>query len=193
MAAFESEWRRFYPNADPTGWMMRRAGARHWLRFHSLPGSKRYPENDDERRTLLARQNALGVEVLGSDGACWLAQTVWESSDWETSGVGSDPREVWPRFAFEFAYRFLADEGDDEEYPWDVYASRRMWLEGAFDDLLIAIAEDRAAPTLWMSPASGTVFAPYDGGVDLFLPDLVQVDSLKAKHPDWLSTHPQGF
>jgi len=194
MPSFEDDWRCFYPGADPIGWMMRRAGAKHWVRFHSLPASKRYAETDEERGILLARQNALADVVLGPQAPCWLAQIYWETPEGYVD-LGDDlhPQLKWPNDSFQQAFRFLADEGDDEEHAWNAYASNVRWVAGAFDDLLRAIADEDAAPTLWMSTASGAVFAPYDGGVDLFLPSAGEVAVLKAAHGEWLSDHPSGL
>jgi hypothetical protein len=71
-----------------------------------------------------------------------------------------------------------------------VYAAQNQWTDHAFDDLLWAIANEQAPRTLWMSVSTGAVFAPYDGGADLFLPTAQQVDDLRAKHRHWLSSPP---
>ena len=180
MTGFEAVWRRFHPGFDPVGYLMREAGAPNWVRFHSLPGSKRYAETDAERAIILDRQNALAMEVLGA-GPCWL--------------VRSEP------FDLDLANAFASGEGrfDEEpevaqaEGPWQGEAVPTRWAPGAFDDLLLAIADDRAGRTLWISEADGAVFAPYDGGVDLFLPEPGRVLAVKAAHPDWLSPHPGGL
>jgi hypothetical protein len=185
MQSFEGHWRKFYPNAQgPTGWMMRRSGAVHWLRFHSLPQSKRYAETEAERRVLLARQNALAYAVLGHSD-CWLVQTCWVAA--------SQEQKPSPNYPFEFSFEFLADEGDDDDHPWKVYASAQTWGRGTFDNLLLAIANDDIRDTIWLSCETGAVFAPYDGGVDLFLPTQSQIETLKAEHRDWLSPHPDGL
>ena len=46
MSDFREIWSRFHPGINPVGYMMLRAGAQHWVRFHSLPESQRYPNDD---------------------------------------------------------------------------------------------------------------------------------------------------
>jgi hypothetical protein len=46
---------------------------------------------------------------------------------------------------------------------------------------------------MWVSATTGAVFAPYDGGTDLFLPTADDVASLKREFSDWLSDHPGGL
>jgi hypothetical protein len=190
MDDFEKAWRGFYPSCYPIGYMMRSAGAEHWIRFHSLPQSKRYADSDDEVRTLLHRQNELAREVLGST-PCWLVQTCWETP--RGSVEVSDEKVAFSacrEFKLSFSFRFIQEDG---EVGWNAFTRLTSWGDRTFDGLLLAIAGERAAPTMWVSNDTGAVFAPYDGGVDLFLPMAASVESLKSKHADWLSRHSKGL
>ncbi|MGE0666698.1 MAG: hypothetical protein AB7O49_09080 [Sphingomonadales bacterium] len=198
---FETAWRRHYPNHEPVGYrmltndmLMAADDAQCWARFHSLPESKRYADTPVERAILLERSNTLANEVLGDGSACWLVQTQWVTPDRVTDIADEfDPFRACHEYGLSFAFRFLVDEGDDDVRPWNVYAAPVRWCESAFDDLLWAIANERAGPTLWMSQATGAVFAPYDGGVDLFLPSTKMVVALKNRYAAWLSNHPLGL
>ena len=59
-------------------------------------------------------------------------------------------------------------------------AVQTSWSPGRFDDLLLAVADEKARPRLWMA-ANGAIFAPYNGGVDLFLPDVTQVQRMSER------------
>lgn len=193
MSSFETAWRKAYPSCEPIGYRMRLAGERHWLRFHSLPLSKRYAETDDEWRILLRRQNILANAVLGAGSSCWLVQTCWRTPEGVVDIADAhDPFRATREQGLAFAFNFR-DEDDEDATPWDVNAALVTWDEGRFDDLLRDVADERAAPTLWMSAETGSVFAPYDGGVDLFLTDRAMVERLSARHSDWLSSHPDGL
>jgi hypothetical protein len=189
MPTFETDWRRFYPNTNPIGWMMRSADTRHWNRFHSLPLSKQYADTDEERQILLVRQNTLASEVLGEGSPCWLTRTFREIPQGYIDHSGPlAPLTAWPKYRFEFSFHFIIDGFDEEgeQAGWNVFASLQTWTAGAFDDLLWAIADEQIVDTTWMSPSTGAVFAPYDGGVDLFLPTDDLVKELRIKHHDWL-------
>ncbi|TVZ93526.1 hypothetical protein FB157_106248 [Streptomyces sp. BK340] len=41
-------WQRQYSKGSPIAHELRTAYGDRWVRFHSLPGSKRYPETEDE-------------------------------------------------------------------------------------------------------------------------------------------------
>lgn len=192
MNRFQQLWARYHEGHRPVGYMMSAKDAANWVRFHSLPGSKRYADSDDERRLILQRQNLLGAEVLKSD-PCWLVQTHWIIPEGVVDVAdANDPFAATRQFGLDPVFEFL-DDGGDEEFRWRVHAGTTRWTSGVFDELLMSIADDRAGPTLWMSEASGAIFAPYDGGVDLFLSGPDQVAVLKAKYRDWLSDHPEGL
>ena len=163
-------------------------GTANRLRFHSLPASKRYADTDEERSVLLGRQNVLASEVLG-DRPCWLVQAHWVLRAGERDLTDQhDPFRATREWKLDFAFEFL--EYDGEEWrPWRVYAAQVRWSPGEFDDLLLSIADEKAGPTLWMG-ADGAIFAPYDGGVDLFLRDAGAVQRLATQHSEWLPTHP---
>lgn len=195
-AGFREAWARHYPDLEPVGYEMLAPGARQWVRFHSLPGSRRYPETDADWRTLLARQNRLAAEVLGEGRPCWLVQSRWEQDpDYPDIALlrDSDPFAAISDYGLSPAIITLRDAGTEFENRWEACAGSVTWATGRFDALLCQIADDRAAPTLWFSGETGAVFAPYDGGVDLFLPDPERVRDVTERHRDWLSGHPSGL
>lgn len=194
MSNFEQSWKCLHPNSYPVGYMMRGAGDPNWLRFHSLPESKRYADNPDERVLLLARHNRIAAEVFGNGSPLWLVQTCWETP--EGMCEASDTQEQFRAcrdYDLAWAFRFLVDEDDEDEHAWNVHAAQTVWADGKFDELLWDIANENAAPTIWMSASTGAVFAPYDGGIDLFLPTQELVQRLRASYPEWLSDHPEGL
>lgn len=67
------------------------------------------------------------------------------------------------------------------------------WQGGVFDKVLKDVADDATGPTLWCDREYGRVFAPYDGGFDLFPISMAEVAELKARHKDWLSKEPSGL
>lgn len=181
------------------GWMLRNEGVPNWIRFHSLPQSKRYADTDEERAILLARQNALATEVLNV-GPCWLVQTHWTTLPGEVDWADQhDPFWATREYGLEYAFEFLEEDGADEDdpggepdRPWRVHAAPTDWSPGQFDHLLISIADEKAGSTLWMG-TDGAIFAPYDGGIDLFLSGPEAVELLRSRHPGWLSDHPLGL
>jgi hypothetical protein len=71
--------------------------------------------------------------------------------------------------------------------------SRVFWQEEVFNDLLKDVADEATGPTLWCNRETGKVFAPYDGGFDIFPTSTAEVAELKERHKAWLSSEPSGL
>jgi hypothetical protein len=171
---FRAEWSRHYADLPPLPWILRRR-ALPWIRFHALPNSRRYAKDELECAVILDRANAIGDELLGDGVQCWMVETQIELDG---------PRE------FSFAWT----EDEDPDAPvWHFSAQSVIWQKNAFDTTLSAIANDQCDRVLWIAGHTGAIFAPYDGGFDLFPPSWSQVTLLKEKWPEWLSSHPEGL
>ncbi|MEZ5961104.1 MAG: hypothetical protein R3C30_11855 [Hyphomonadaceae bacterium] len=174
MSEFETVWRRHYGDTPALSWAMRDREAGDWLRFHALPRSKRYPDSPEEEQIILERANTLARAVVGEGATCWLAQ----AGDWEP------PFDANAQIAGRFHY---------DEFDWLLFVSRLTFKSGVFDTLLLAVAKDTALRSLWLNEDTGDVFAPYDGGFDLFLKSPSEVEFLKARHASWLSPRCDGL
>jgi hypothetical protein len=131
--SFASAWKLFHPDVNPLGWMMRESAPDTWVRFHSLPGSKRYPETDAEWRTVLERANSLATECLGIGQTCWLVQCRLTHPDEPDAPSVAD--QSVPDFDLTPSFKFV-DREDEEESAWIAYAHHIHWWPGHFDPLL---------------------------------------------------------
>lgn len=183
MTNFRAFWQSHFNDAPPLGFALRETLPERWVRFHSLPMSKRYPETDDEHRIVLDRANAIAQTVLGQQADCWLVQAGDTGLGWPDEAFAA--REGW-RLSDQGAFRY-------DETEWPVFAGKVAFAGGAFDELFLNVASDRAAPTLLMHSESGNVFAPYDGGIDIILANASEVSKLKADRAKWLSPRVDGL
>ncbi|MEG3179539.1 DUF3885 domain-containing protein [Sphingomonas sp. LT1P40] len=173
---FLDDWSRFHAGRLPLGWLLRQDVHLPWVRFHALPESKRYAENDEERSIILHRANALAERLLGLDSGCW----VIEARSAASKGGGELAMEA-------------AESDDPDGFIWSFYVRLETWQTGRYDRELMAIADDDPNPVIWMRQGDGAIFAPYDGGFDLFPTTRKAVRLLKSQQPDWLSKHPKGL
>lgn len=91
------------------------------------------------------------------------------------------------------AVLFGTESADPDELEWTFYARRERWRAATHDAKLLSIADDQPRRAIWMKVDDGSVFAPYDGGFDLFPTSWEAVGRLRAQWPDWLSSHPAGL
>lgn len=173
---FNGEWAKLHSDRQPIGWMLRKDQTLPWLRLHALPDSKRYAENDTELGVILSRANEIGNKLLGSEAPCWMIEARAD----QIVGTG------------EYAGQFAEDD-DSDGMVWRYFVQSVDWQAGAFNRVLADIANDGPYYVVWMARNGGALFAPYDGGFDLFPSSLEQVETLKSDWSDWLSSHPEGL
>jgi hypothetical protein len=170
---------------------LRAAFLNRWVRFHSLPGSKRYPEDDAEYAEVLARHNAVMGE-LARPGE----QVVLVTTGYSGSPV---PSRYYPELAaFDpgaAPWRTVdrVEEAFDELNYWHLFASARTWRPGEFDSLVRLVADDKVANVLVVAPDCRWVLHPYDGGMDVIAESPEHRGLLRAKYAVWLSARADGL
>jgi len=179
-AGFSSDWARHVGTTGPLAHHLRQARLLPWIRFHALPMSKRYAETTEEKQIILTRADELATEILGEKADCWLVECR-DDRFGNATGTG-----VKGHAALDIAE-------PEEDYIWTAYVTPVRWKAGSARRLLWQVAQDRTGPTLWINRTSGAIFAPYDGGFDLFPTSQQHVEALRRKYPDWLSNEPGGL
>ena len=179
-------WRATFGDIAPAGFVCRNAHPERWLRVHSLPESKRYPETNTERREILERHAAVARHVLGDGTQCtlfisrWGPARVWAADDLPWLGVLP---------AHLASFLSPEDDGFVNEPDWEwlqVFGIDITWKAHGHDRLVLACANDATGPLLVANLFRGTAYAPYDGGADLFFPDSMAVDVARDAFGDWV-------
>lgn len=176
---WESQW----PGDEPVGHLLRCDHQGRSTRFHSLAHSKRYATSADETAEILRRDYAILADllVLSSSTAIHVIGQEWDADDLVGGRIKRYMPGAWP-------WRIFTDP--DAHIPGEPTHSFYFWVlpihtVEALDELLQWVAEDRVR--FIVADAEMTwIFAPYDGGCDVFLPNAETRDELEAKHPDWL-------
>jgi hypothetical protein len=186
-----SNWAARFGDLLPLGHVLRTAlaGSR-WLRIHSLPEAKRYAESGAEYDELLRRHNEVASEVLGSAAPCAMivaryasgAQTTDWSEEARVLGWSLEPNTTWGRAAY-----------DDDGVFLEFAIAPVAWSPSTFDALIRSVADDQERGVLFFSETTGEVYAPYDGGADLFLRSSDRRDAFRLRWQRWLSARLDGL
>lgn len=187
-------WRSFFGTAPPVGYLCRVGLHDRWLRIHSLPGSKRYPDSKGELREVLNRHNSVARYLLGEGADCILFSVRF--GDGERWSDHTQPADS--RYAREFLWldkRAQEHVGsfETEDGLCQMFASRQHWKSGDFDRLILMSARGIAGPCLFASTVAARAYAPYDGGADLFFPSPGDVEVARDVFRGWLPTTPSGL
>lgn len=184
-------WAAHYGDLVAVGHLLRSALPDRWLRVHSLPDSKRYAGNAQEYAEILRRHNEVALEILGSnDEAILLAHAWGTNEDFVSTFTGFG----WAREAgLGEAKPFCCVRPAGEDVDILVGGLSIHWSAGAWDTLLRDVADDRSSSVALLNPRSGEVYAPYDGGADVFVGTPQRVADLRQRWRSWLSAHPAGL
>jgi hypothetical protein len=178
-------WRQQWPHCPPLAHTLKHVYRDRWVRFHSLPESKRYPEDDAEYDIVLHRYNTVLDELFHAQEV--LIVTTDSSNDPEPPPAPPDARH-WT------SIRTTEDESDPDFINYDhLYVRHAHWQSGLIDDLLRAVADYAVNTVMVASPSFDRIHHPYDGGADVLLPTSDERDALKRRYSDWLSSNPQGL
>lgn len=155
-----------------------------WVRFHSLPESKRYAEDEGEYAILLERYNIVLDELFaGTD--VYVITPVWTTDPHVPAHLPDTG--YWQSL-------LVSDDPDPEFRTYcHLFVSRRPWQYGCINETLRDVADDKRAGVLITDTRMRRIHHPYDGGADVLLTTPEERDRMRDRHATWLSRHPSGL
>lgn len=185
-------WRARHPSVAPLAHTFRSAYADRWVRFHSLPGSKRYPESEEEYAVVADRCNTVLDELFtGLD--VFVVTMDWSSTPTGPEGFPTPRRELQPNGVHWWTESEEGEPNPEFHTHTRLYADRRRWRRGCVDGLLRAVADEALVEVFVTDTDLRRVHHPYDGGADVILATPAERDRSRQRHGDWLSDHPGGL
>jgi hypothetical protein len=192
MKDLENFWNKELSNVWPIAHELKRVYAERWVRFHSLPESKRYAETLEERAIILERHNTVLNDLNRSDSSLYLVTSQW--GDTATPEQDRDELNTLdPGAVFWKSLPLHELTNDDDQVFLHLSVSLWQWRKGVFDAILTLVADNRLANLMIIYVADKWVYHPYDGGADVILMSTEERDKLKEKYFRWLSNHPSGY
>jgi hypothetical protein len=179
---FPTWWRDNFCATQPLGYELRRALPERWVRIHSLPESRRYPEDEADWEILERRHREVADWILGEDSPCWLLVPPFDARLSCFGSISLDVLDALPPF----------DVGDTDEPPEPFSGSPCKWDFIAFRHILRAVAMNETY-AVFVSLEKSAIYAPYDGGADLILPSPGLRDSARMRFKDYLSRLESGL
>ncbi|WP_114790431.1 hypothetical protein U0035_14230 [Niabella yanshanensis] len=193
--AFQQLWALHYRDTVPISHLFKHSYADRWFRIHSLPESKRYAENEEEWEILLSRQNEIITDLFGPDTPILIVtgEYCWDESK---SIHITEEEEIFKPFSFILLDNIELNKVGKEQYNEHnfyrpAFASA-IWKRNYHDGLLREIANDNTR-AFFVSFDKNVIVAPYDGGIDFILKDILTKEKYKNKFVKWLSEHESGL
>jgi hypothetical protein len=174
-------WTTSFRNCDPVADRLRSAFPYRWVRFHSLPDAKRYPDSEGEYAILLDRHNSVMAALARVGENVVLLTTEFSDSPMPARAPSDSPGATWWRTV----------KVDDAF--WHIYRAVVVWEPHRFDPLIRLVAQDVTANVMICDPECEWLLHPYDGGMDVILGSSESRDILRERFKPWLSPHADGL
>ena len=186
-------WNTSFPDQAPIAYKLKNNLSERWVRFHSLPDSKRYAENESEYNEILTRHNKI-LNELGAENHYVYIVAPEYSDKKEPEPLSEKLKSIIGNASY-WQTVAIHDPEDDEEYHsyMHLYELQVKYTNGTFDKTFRLVANDELANIMIICPELNWVFHPYDGGSDIVLANEIEKQKLKNKFKNWLSSHPEGL
>lgn len=173
----------------PVPYQLRDRLPERWVRFHSPPEAKRYPDSPLEMEQVLSRYHRLIDSVLHDPAT--ITVVIGRFVDEETTvELPSEPPGLVPWRTV------VADHGPhfpDETIRVLLAVTHMDRRAPALDELLRAVAEWREVNVMLLAPPVPTLLHPYDGGTDVITESSFERDALRAEFQSLLSPYAHGL
>jgi hypothetical protein len=181
-----------YPECEPLAEQLKFVYKDRWVRFHSLDKGKRYPENEEERQTVLKCHLAV-LESLGADDLSFVITWHWAESPVPSPNVLKEQDSLYSAVH----WKTLLEDPEETEPEFETYRhlflSRHRLGGEVFNEILRAVSNDEIGGVIIAPQDLSWLYHPYDGGADVIVGSAGQRDTLKEHFKDWVATGPGGL
>ena len=138
-------WNRHYSGILPLADTFRTTFKDRWVRFHSLPESKRYAESESEYQTISFRHNKV-IARLCKDSKLILITAFYSENSAPVKDIGRSSLELFNLDSSAKHWQTVALHEIDSDYEPECYlhffASEWNWSPKVFDPILKLVADD---------------------------------------------------
>lgn len=186
-------WNKSLDGCAPLAHTFRDKFSDRWVRLHSLPESKRYPDLETEYQEVLYRHNKILNELSNKEEMLILIATEYSEKK-EHDKLEKELDELMTDNIYWNSCLMEEPEDDDDDVSFcHQYIQEVRWEPSVFDDVLRLVANDEVANIMIFSSSTGWLYHPYDGGADVILKDSDARNSIKDRYAKWLSVRPDGL
>lgn len=195
---FTKDWLHHYSDSPPVSHWFKWAYPDNWFRIHSLPQSKRYPDNDNEWKILLKRQNEIITDMFGLDTNVYLVSSDADREFKTLSVLHYGNGEMYQFIhigeidLYKLDVEYYRDEYIYDKHTFKPVFAEIVWRPYLHDNLLKEIANGNTRVFL-VSFDKEIIIAPYDGGIDFIVKEERTKDIYKTRYKEWLSNRADGL
>ncbi len=188
----QSYWNEHFSGCPPVGYLFKHKYPDLWLRIHTLPESKRYPDNGYEYQEIFRRHNVLCSDLFSKSRSIYLLLTQ-ESLTKKAISPKYIDRNIFSICHMASISGREIDAEDDSQYFFHIWSFKFHWERGFLDEFFKKVADEEIQNLILVDTYSNHLYHPYDGGADIIFASSAERDSYKAKYKTWLSHRQDGL
>ena len=165
-AGLTALWVGAWGDCRPVSYELRGCLRDRWVRFHSLPGSKRYAGSEEEYAELIRRHLVVLAELLSHEGADQSRELVVVTASWSDSPRPAPrPAELAGALpAATYWTSVLTDDSIPAEETWThLWASPARLHGEELARLLRLVADDATGGVIITTAEMGWLYHPFPG------------------------------
>lgn len=195
---FEYDWNHVFPQKLPIGHLFKYYFYDKWLRIYSLPDAKRYADDKIELEQLLLHQNQIISDCFGSETHIYIVSGHYSYGDIETpkinyqNSLSNYDFKVGTAIHLHTKEPTYFDDGENNDQYFTPHFVQSIWRKNLHNELLIKIANDEF-DAFFVCFENNIIIAPYDGGIDLIVPEQDLTNHLKRRYTKYLSSREDGL
>jgi len=153
-----------------------------WVRFHSMPKAKRYPETDKELTDVIKRYNSIIESVSNIPCKLYVMLSVYS----EEFTLPCEDEKHFPDFETIEHWKTVSQyKGTVDEYFIHISVAYIEYMGVELNELFRLVSDDQLGNVMIVDVVSSTLYHPYDGGIDVILSSEQSRDAVAQTHSDW--------
>ena len=188
----KSGWDEHFPECPPVGYLFKHKYPDLWVRIHTLPESKQYPDTEGEFQEILRRHNTICSDLYTHSNSMILLLT-HNSRRKRAAAPRCINHKKYP-LAYMASISLQEIEADlDPGFFLHIWSCNIHWQATLLDNLLRKVANEEIKNLLLVDFDAHHLYYPYPGGADIILASSAERDSFIIKYRSWLSQRLDGF
>ncbi|MBC8404845.1 MAG: hypothetical protein H8E15_06445 [Planctomycetes bacterium] len=168
-------WNEIAGTVRPVAYQLKWAMEDRFVRFHSLPEKKRYPDNAREMRFIIDRHNEVLSAVFSLGEKLASIEMTW-----------SNKLSKRARSRGYLHWKDVQKDADDSDCMIHLYYKEKIWSPDCLNWAITAAANEDLFGFMVIGVESKAIYHPYDGGMDIIMPSVKERDNMSDRFERYL-------
>lgn len=182
----QARWKKLSSEIEPIAYQLKHVYPDRWVRFHSLPGSKRYPETEAEYQTIIDRNKSVLYSLINEE-----SEMIAFVPQYDVDDIAHLSFQDFSKLVERTEPYGVVSSSQDSDENFNIYYAK--FPLSKLPALIRLVADDVLSNVILVSFSDEVIYHPYDGGMDLILKSKSKRDALKNNFIEWYPSKTSGY